>query len=86
MQSELDLLGDPIDPGHGQRGRPRHIPTDEIRCKIICFLIDGKRQPEIAALIGVSLPTLRLNYFRELGSSSQTWRRRVASGGNNNGT
>ena len=86
MVIDFDLFGRAIEPRLVRMGRPRHVPTDEIRRKIRRLHIAGKRQPEIAALIGVSLPTLRLNYFSELGSSSQTWRRRVASGGNDNGT
>ena len=76
MQSELDLLGDPIDPGHGQRGRPRHMPTDALRRKVRALKVKGLSQVGIAAAIGITEPTLRLNYPVELESMSQVWRRR----------
>ncbi|KZL04552.1 hypothetical protein PsAD2_04635 [Pseudovibrio axinellae] len=63
---ELDLLGDPIPEGHGRRGRPPHMVSDEKRRLVIQLLAFGKTQDEIAAALGITAPTLRKNYFRQL--------------------
>lgn len=62
----LDLLGDPIPPNHGRRGRPQHVPTKESRNKIILLLAQGWTDARMAAAIGISLPTLKRHYFSEL--------------------
>jgi hypothetical protein len=62
----FDLLGDPIPEGFGKRGRPPHVPTDEKRLKVRVLLAFTGDEEEVAAGIGISVPTLRKHYFREL--------------------
>lgn len=71
-----DLFGDPIDPKRGGPGRPRHMPTAAQRQLVRDMHAEGRSQTEIAQAIGITCPTLLLNYFAELESSSQAWRRR----------
>ncbi|HET6972328.1 MAG TPA: hypothetical protein VFH92_14460, partial [Phenylobacterium sp.] len=66
MAENLDLLGDPIPENWGGRGRPPHLPTRANRNKIIVLLAMGWEEAKIAAAIGISKPTLRKHYFREL--------------------
>ncbi len=63
---EVDLLGDPIPEGHGGRGRPPHMPTDEKRRLVMTLLAFGKTQDQIAAALGITAPTLRKNYKSQL--------------------
>jgi DNA invertase Pin-like site-specific DNA recombinase len=55
----FDLLGDPIPPNWGKRGRPPHIPTQENRNKIILLLAQGWTNERIAGAIGITLNTLK---------------------------
>lgn len=71
-----DLFGDPVPPAR-RPGRPRHVPTDATRAKVRELYQAGSRQPAIAAALGITVPTLTLNYPAELNSSSQTWRTRL---------
>lgn len=73
-----DLLGDPIRPGAGRRGRPVHLPTPETRARVVELREAGAGQDAIAAVLGISGPTLRLNYAAELQSRSTVWQRRAA--------
>ncbi|AZN72751.1 helix-turn-helix domain-containing protein [Georhizobium profundi] len=66
FEPAFDLLGDPIPEGFGKKGRPPHIPTEKNRSKIILLLAQGWTDPRIAGALGISLPTLRKHYFREL--------------------
>ncbi|SNS53458.1 hypothetical protein SAMN06295912_108129 [Sphingomonas laterariae] len=66
MSWDLDLLGDPIPEGHGRRGRPPHIPTDENRRKVLLLMAFDKNEEQIAAALSITPPTLRKHYFREL--------------------
>lgn len=74
-----DLFGEPVQPGRGRSGRPRHVPTDSTRARVAELRGEGLSLPLVAAAIGISVPTLQLNYPVELGSGSTVWRRRVAS-------
>lgn len=65
---DLDLLGDPIPEGFGKRGRPPHVPTDENRRKVMLLAAFDKNEAQIAAALGISEPTLKKHYFRELRS------------------
>lgn len=78
LRFDRDLLGDPVDPGHGCGGRPRHIATDARRAMVRQLREAGQPQEAIAAALGITGPTLRRHYHRELGSASQTWRRYAA--------
>jgi transcriptional regulator with XRE-family HTH domain len=66
VDQELDLWGDPIPPRQETRGRPNHVPTDEKRTRIKVLRALNKTDAEIAAAMGISQPTLRKYYFREL--------------------
>lgn len=59
----FDLLGDPIPPNWGKRGRPPHIPTQENRNKIILLLAQGWTNERIAGAIGITLNTLKRHYL-----------------------
>lgn len=53
----------------GQRGRPgrrRHQPNDRTRAIVHALRVSGLAQIKIAEAIGVSEPTLRLHYRKEL--------------------
>lgn len=80
----LDLFGFPIDARRGLRGRPRHVPTEERREIVRTMRAAGCLQPEIAEALGITGPTLRLHYHRELGSRSQTWRHHAETEGGSN--
>lgn len=73
----VDLFGEPVDPRRGQVGRPRHMPSDPRRAKVAELHAAGFSHLEIAAALGITAPTLRLNYPAELNSRSQTWRRQL---------
>lgn len=73
---DFDMLGCPIPPGRGMAGRPRHLPTAEGRARVSSMHAQGLAQGAIAKAIGITVPTLVLNYHHELSSSSQVWRRR----------
>lgn len=66
FEPAFDLLGDPIPAGFGKRGRPPHIPTQQNRNKIILLLAQGWVNARIASALGITEPTLRKHYFREL--------------------
>lgn len=70
--SAVDLLGDPIDPHHGCRGRPRHIPTAERRRQARELRAAGASQEAIAAALGITIPTLTRHYRREIGRGWRT--------------
>lgn len=66
FEPAFDLLGDPIPPNFGRRGRPPHVPTQENRNKVILLLAQGWTDDRIAGALGITKPTLRKHYFREL--------------------
>jgi hypothetical protein len=74
----LDLFGQPVEPRSSRGGRPRHLPTPTSRALVAELRAGGATQTEIADAIGITPPTLRLNYPVELGSTSTVWRRRAA--------
>jgi hypothetical protein len=47
-------------------GRPAHVPTEKDRKTVEAMASYGIRQEEIALVLGVSEPTLRQHYRREL--------------------
>jgi len=65
---DFDLLGDPIPDGIGKRGRPPHLVTAENRRKVMVLAAFDKNEAQIAAALGISGPTLKKHYFRELKS------------------
>lgn len=62
----LDLLGDPVPEGFGKRGRPAHVVSDEKRKLVIMLQAFDWKDEKIAAALGITPPTLRKHYFREL--------------------
>ncbi len=66
MDQEFDLWGDPIPPRAEKRGRPTHEVTEEKRNRIAVLRSLNWTHSRIAEAIGISEPTLRKNYFREL--------------------
>ncbi|SER57984.1 hypothetical protein [Rhizobium sp. NFR03] len=66
MPAVFDLFGDEVPEGWGKRGRPPHLVDDKKRCKVRLLLAMGRKEAEIAAALGITEPTLRKHYFREL--------------------
>jgi hypothetical protein len=66
MSENFDLFGDPIPDGWGKRGRPQHIATLQNRNKVTMLVAFGWNNERIAHALGITPPTLRRNYFREL--------------------
>lgn len=66
MDQEFDLWGDPIPPRPERRGRPSHDATDEKRLRVKALASVNKTHGEIAHAMGISEPTLRRYYLREL--------------------
>lgn len=66
MAETFDLLGDPIPDNWGGRGRPPHIPTVRNRNRVILLLAMDWDDEKIAGAIGITKPTLKKHYFREL--------------------
>ena len=63
FEPAFDLLGDPIPPNHGKRGRPQHVPTTENGNKIMLLMAQGWTDIRIAAALGITVPTLKRHYF-----------------------
>lgn len=63
MDTEIDLFGNPVRPGRGQRGRPPYEPTEKDRNKVKLLLAIGWQSQRIAHALDVSLATLK-RYFR----------------------
>jgi hypothetical protein len=61
-----DLFGDPWTPPRDPRGRKRHRPTPQGREIVAQFIATGASEDDIALQLGLSVPTLRKYYFREL--------------------
>jgi hypothetical protein len=61
-----DLFGDLTTLPSGRRGRPSHRWSKSAADRVIMGLAMGYGDKEIAAGLGVSLPTLRKYYFSEL--------------------
>jgi hypothetical protein len=66
VDQEFDLWGDPIPPRGERRGRPKHVPTDEKRNRVKVLKALNKTDTEVAEAMGLSEPTLRKYYLREL--------------------
>ena len=66
MGQIFDLFGDPVPDNWGGRGRPQHIATHENCNKVNMLLAFGWNNERISKALGITPPTLRKNYFREL--------------------
>lgn len=62
-----DLLGDPWTELRDPRGRKRHKRSPQIAEKVGLLRASDMTVEDIAARVGLSEPTLRKYYFRELG-------------------
>ena len=62
----FDLFGDPVPEGRGRPGRPSHVATMENRNKVKMLLALGWETERVSRALGVSVPTLRKHYLREL--------------------
>ncbi len=69
MPVVLDLFGDPVPLNRGRKGRPAHVPTAQNRGLVTMLVATGHKPDDIAAVLRVSMPTLRKHYFSELGDS-----------------
>lgn len=59
----FDLLGQPVPPNKGQVGRPQHAATAENLEIAIGLYAEGHSDADVAAALGISVPTLRAKYF-----------------------
>lgn len=71
MPVEFDLLGDEIPEGFGKRGRPPHRVSEEKRKLVIQLCAFDWDEEKIAGALGITPPTLRKHYFRELRSKRE---------------
>lgn len=58
-----DLLGHPVPPNKGCRGKPLHVATAENLEKAVLLYAKRATDGEVAAALGISVPTLKLHYF-----------------------
>ncbi|MEP4195971.1 MAG: hypothetical protein ABJL99_10090 [Aliishimia sp.] len=56
-------MGDPIPDNHGKAGANGHIATSESVNKVRMLLVAGYDKKDIAAQLGISIPTLSKHYF-----------------------
>ena len=63
---EVDLFGNPWEPPKDPRGRKRHKRTPQIAEKVGVLRATGATEDAIANAVGLSTPTLRTYYLREL--------------------
>ena len=80
---EADLFGHAHTRPQRGRGRPRFEPTEKNRERVSQLHSAGLTQLAIARELGITAPTLLLNFHTELHSTSQAWRRRLAKEKNN---
>ena len=62
----FDLLGNPVPPNKGLRGRNEHVPTAEKLELAIALYAERHSDKDVAAALGISEPTLRKHYFRHV--------------------
>ena len=65
MSVILDLFGMPVVERRVGKGRPEHVRTADNSNKINLLFACGRDIKDVAAAIGVSVPTLRKHYFSE---------------------
>lgn len=59
----FDLLGDPVPANKGEKARPQHAPSAENLEKAVLLYAHRKTDAEVAAALGISIPTLKRHYF-----------------------
>ena len=72
---DVDLFGEPIAPLL-KRGRPRYEPTARERARVRRLRKAGRTHDQIAQALGITGPTLRMNFREELQSASTVRARR----------
>ena len=72
-----DLFGEPVLPPRRQ-GRPRHVPTEANRARVLDLRGEGLTLVQIAKAIGITQPTLQLAYVDQLGPTRSITARRRA--------
>ena len=75
----LDLLGDPVPEGKDEPGRPPHTATQERRQTVIILLAQNYKDGDIAAALGITVPTLKKHYKAELAVRSKARMRMYAA-------
>lgn len=63
MSYDFDLFGNPLLPDDAKRGRPEHEPTEENIIFVMVLLASGATNKEVAATLGLSVPTFRKHYL-----------------------
>lgn len=59
----FDLLGQPVPKNKGCKGRPQHVATAENLEKAVLLYAMRKTDAEVAAALGITVPTLKAHYF-----------------------
>lgn len=59
----FDLLGHPVPANKGAKARPMHAPTAENLEKAVLLYGMHKSDADVAAALGISIPTLKKHYF-----------------------
>ncbi|WP_421440428.1 LuxR C-terminal-related transcriptional regulator [Agrobacterium tumefaciens] len=60
---DFDLFGNPLDDDDPRLGRPEHQPTEENIIFVMVLLAAGQTNKEVAAQLGLSVPTFRKHYL-----------------------
>lgn len=59
----FDLLGQAVPANKGCKARPQHAPTAENLEKAVVLYGLGRKDADVAAALGISIPTLKRHYF-----------------------
>jgi transcriptional regulator with XRE-family HTH domain len=63
---QTDLWGEPWVEPKDRRGRKAHRKNPQVAEKVAVLIATGSTQEEIAAIVGLSVPTLNKYYFKSL--------------------
>ncbi|GMG82596.1 hypothetical protein LNKW23_18090 [Paralimibaculum aggregatum] len=66
MSRDFDLFGNPLPANRGRPGRNEHVPSAENVNKVRLLVAIGWTAAQVAEELGISAPTLRKHYFRDL--------------------
>jgi hypothetical protein len=66
MTPDFDLFGNEIVTTDPKRGRPEHVPTEENIIFVMVLLAAGHSNKDVAATLGLTVPTLRKHYLHLL--------------------